>query len=116
MRYYEIINEDDTTSDAKETLIDVVSSLVSQNVSKISVDQLLDLVQNDIEASGINYDKNFVIDTLKELPSVKKIEPDDNGNFTVFLGNSEANSKTEENSEDHVKDMASRSLDRYKNK
>ena len=114
MRWHEVFREFDQgiTGVAKGYLLDLIAPLRAQGVQSITVQQLIDQLQNDPDLAGIAVDQQFVMDMLKGQKDIR-IEPDPaNMQMTVFLDDStpsrQVDHKQAEQEAKHIRQAAVR--------
>jgi hypothetical protein len=89
MRWKDIVNEEPSnTSRAFNYALDMLSALRSQGQASITVEQMIDLLQNHPSMEGIRIDNTFVTNLVNTSGLVKEIKPNpeaDGMPLTIFL-------------------------------
>jgi hypothetical protein len=86
MRWHEIFNEDiSIVAQATGAVMDIITSLKSQGLEKVTVDQVLGLLKHRPEFDGSDIEADLVGQALKNVKGIK-IEPDieAHGQMTIF--------------------------------
>ena len=116
MRWSEIVEDVGVVQTAKQTLMSVLSSLKAQHISKITVEQLVDILKKDPDLQGINLENDIVNQALQGAQGFN-IEPDpESGKMSVFIDGAQAgrqvDNKQAKKDDDHVHAAAMRTLDK----
>jgi hypothetical protein len=118
MRWHEIVGESDLTNKARSDILDILAPLKSQGVGKITVQQILDNLKANPDFSGISLDADFVMDAVKSLKAVSKIQPDPDsqGAMTAYLdtpvGTRQVDPKTADKEKADISKAAMRTLNK----
>jgi hypothetical protein len=108
MRWYEVLKEssNNVTDQARETVLDILTPLLSMGVSSITLPQLVDQLETVPEFQGMDFTDDFMMDLFNGLDGFT-VEPNDAGVMSV---------KINDNSQLHHSDSDKVKIDRGKEK
>lgn len=101
MRWYEVLKEsaDNVTDQARETVLDILTPLLSMGVSSITLPQLVDQLETVPEFQGMDFTDDFMMDLFNGLDGFT-VEPNDAGVMSVKIND---NSQLHHSDSDKVK-------------
>jgi hypothetical protein len=101
MRWYEVIKEssNNVTDQARETVLDILTPLLSMGVSSITLPQLVDQLETVPEFQGMDFTDDFMMDLFNGLDGFT-VEPNDAGVMSVKIND---NSQLHHSDSDKVK-------------
>jgi hypothetical protein len=86
MGWFDIITEADSNLImARSFIMDILVPLRSQNVESITMQQILDQLEDNPEINGVTVDADLVMAAIKGVPKIKIERNAENGVMTVFL-------------------------------
>ena len=72
MRWQEIIHEsDDILDQARNALLDMITPLLSQGITSVTVQQVIDQLQNDPDLQGIDLSNDLIMQALEGVTGVQ---------------------------------------------
>lgn len=102
MRYFELL-EDSPTDIGRSDLIDQIVSLKSQGINSVTLNQLIQSLQNDSRLKDINIDRSFIEDLISDMDGVD-IQPNSEGVLSLTFDQEKTSAKSSDTSK--VDDMA----------
>lgn len=113
-----IINENNVSSNINNIFVDVFIVLKNNGYEKISVDELISIIEGNYVLDGISLDNNVVIEKIKNNKNIDKIEPDAENNniLTIFFKNSKENYYQSKENIEKSKSIVKKAAERTINK
>lgn len=119
MKLNEIINESGFTTLISENSVNefnqIISSIIlplkADGVEKITLDQISQMLQHNMQSDNIKLDNNALMNLLSNNPVIQKVEidPDNNDAMTAFLKIPVNNRYTDKDTEEKEKEKINKS-------
>lgn len=119
MRWNEIINEAvSQTLLARSFILDLISPLKAHGVESITIDQILDQMNQNPDFYGFNLEADFIMASLRGVKGIKIERDAESGDMTVFIDNGTSNrqvgSDQAKKDDENIRKAALRTIDRDK--